>query len=104
MVTNMSSLKRVLRSNNWQKDLYSNASPWNAICSRGDLDPTAPLADGCLDAKVTSYKMALDMKAEAVSGPTTDGVSPFKWSNAFDETSHRGMPDEFDFAFELQSP
>lgn len=34
-------------------DPYS-ATPWDAICARGDLDPEEPDAYGCYDAKVRS--------------------------------------------------
>lgn len=56
-VQELSDLKRVLRSNGWSAagkgagDRFS-PSPWDAICARGDLDPSDPDAYGCYDGKV----------------------------------------------------
>ena len=100
----LAGLKALLRSNNWQREPFSGSSPWNTLCSRGDLDPTHPRAAGCYDAKVTSHALALALGAEAVSGPTDDGVAPFSWK-AWPEVAHRGMPNSYAGArFERQQP
>lgn len=57
-ISDVSGLKRVLRSNGWPRDGLSAASPWDAICARGDLDPEDPDAYGCFDGKVTNYRCA----------------------------------------------
>jgi hypothetical protein len=49
----------------------SEGHPICAVCGRGDLDTSFPEARGCYDTKVTSWRMALEMSAEAVNGPTT---------------------------------
>ena len=36
----------------FKHDPYAGGSPWGAICSRGDLVPNSPVADGCYDTKV----------------------------------------------------
>lgn len=57
--------------------------------------------------QVTSYKLAMSNAAEAVNGPTrgTQGsYAPFSWEGRWSGVSHRGMPDVFDFSFELQQP
>jgi len=51
----------------------SEGHPICAICGRGDLDTSFPEARGCYDTKVTSWRLALEMSAEAVNGPTTGG-------------------------------
>lgn len=57
--------------------------------------------------QVTSYRLAMANAAEAVSGPTlgTDGsLQPFSWSGPWSGVAHRGMPDRFNFEFELHKP
>ncbi len=57
--------------------------------------------------QVTSYSMALQMGAMAISGPSTEGgLMPFSWSGAaaYAKGPHRGMPDVFNGSFELQTP
>jgi hypothetical protein len=54
---------------------------------------------------VTSYRLALRNAAEAVNGPTKgSGLEAFKWSGRWDGVAHDGMPDVFDFDFEVQEP
>ncbi len=54
----------------------SHGSPLAAVCARGDLDTALPDARGCFDTKVTSYDLALDLQADAITGPTTQVHSP----------------------------
>ncbi|GAX82744.1 hypothetical protein CEUSTIGMA_g10170.t1 [Chlamydomonas eustigma] len=106
-IDDLEALKRVLRSNSWGPDNYTNNEVFGTICARGDLDPVNPTPYGCLDAKVTSYSMAMAMRADAVSGPSREhGLPAFSWSKAasFATGSHRGMPDVFDGRFDLQEP
>lgn len=49
----------------------SHGSPLAAVCARGDLDTALPDARGCFDTKVTSYELALELQADAITGPTT---------------------------------
>lgn len=55
-VLGMAQLKAYMRSNSWASEPYSGSSPFGAICSRGDLDPSHPKASGCNDAKVRPRK------------------------------------------------
>lgn len=106
-VLGMAQLKAYMRSNSWASEPYSGSSPFGAICSRGDLDPSHPKASGCNDAKVTSYSLAMANAAEAVSGPTAGdagALGVFKWGGQWEGVAHRGQPDVFDFDFELQKP
>ena len=41
---------------------FSEGHPICAVCGRGDLDPANPVARGCYDAKVTSYRLALQVR------------------------------------------
>eukprot|EP00301_Raphidiophrys_heterophryoidea_P026697 c9280_g1_i1.p1 GENE.c9280_g1_i1~~c9280_g1_i1.p1 ORF type:complete len:582 (+),score=118.61 c9280_g1_i1:45-1790(+) len=103
-VTDIASLKRLLRSNNFQTDPYSFdgqiQNPRWAICARGDLG--APVkAGGCYDTKVTSYLLgAQNLTTHIISGPTTnEGSLPaFSWLAApFNSKPHTGLPTEYNF-------
>lgn len=88
----------------------SEGHPICAVCGRGDLDTGYPEIRGCYDTKVTSWRMALDLEAEAVNGPTRGpGDLPmFMWETAPAPDGqlplHLGQPRLFDFQFERMSP
>lgn len=100
-VATMSDFKNIMRFNDYKTDPYfqPNPSPWDAICSRGDLAGTA---NGCYDTKVTSYSWFQDRHVAAINGPTTSNgrLEPFQWTSKFANVAHEGQPDEFDFVFE----
>ncbi|KXZ46084.1 hypothetical protein GPECTOR_47g360 [Gonium pectorale] len=106
----LASFGRLLRSNGYRAnpaDPLSAASPWDALCGRGDLDPEDPDVYGCYDGKVTNYSMALQLRSRAINGPTTQGGQPpFRWDAhpAFRRMPHRGMLDVFDTEWEEQAP
>lgn len=103
-MTDINSLKRIMRYNGFPDDPLSGGSPFGAICSRGDLASKSPSPVGCYDTKVTDLDMAWRLEAEVVNGPTTqDGLPPFSWDR-FPGSTHEGMPSVWDFEFELQSP
>lgn len=105
-VTSIQGIQDILRSNNYKNDAYSKGDPCKTICCRGDLSSTDPRTDGCYDTKVTNYKMALEFKSNAVSGPSRgfkDSLQPFSWIR-FKNTSHSGMPEVFNFGFVDMKP
>jgi hypothetical protein len=84
---------------------YAAGSPWNAICSRGDL---AGSPDGCLDGKASMASLWASKTAFAVNGPTTgalyDGpLPPFSWAQ-FPTTPHDGLFETYNFDFEEMKP
>jgi hypothetical protein len=101
-VTDMPSFLSLMRSNDYKNDPYAAGSPWNAICSRGDL---AGSPDGCLDGKASMASMWASKTALAINGPTTGSafahgpLPPFAWSE-FPNTPHQGLPPVYDFDFE----
>ncbi|GBF96124.1 hypothetical protein Rsub_08872 [Raphidocelis subcapitata] len=107
-VRDLPSLKHLMRYNDWRRDPLSEGSPFASVCARGDLAPEGaeygPILKGCYDTKVTTASMALELRAEVVSGPTAQGQPPFEWSGPWANVEHRGMPNRFDFSFEPQSP
>ena len=95
----------VMRYNDYKNDPYSS-SPWDAICSRGDL---AGSPDGCYDGKAGTAADWPLRRSWAINGPTTGelppggSLPPFSWA-AFNSTSHVGLPEVYDFAFEAMVP
>ncbi|XP_027897089.1 phospholipase B-like 1 [Xiphophorus couchianus] len=103
-VSDLSSLKYIMRYNNYKRDPYSKGHPCKTICCRNDLRPRRPRPGGCYDTKVTDYQMALQLTAEAVNGPTTQGgLPPFSW-RPFNLTAHQGLPETYTFRFVIMKP
>lgn len=78
------------------RPLPTQGSPWNAICSRGDL---AGQPDGCYDTKVSSASSWAAQVSWVINGPTTgtDGaLPPFSWAK-FADYPHAGLPDVYDY-------
>ncbi|XP_032443402.1 phospholipase B-like 1 [Xiphophorus hellerii] len=103
-VKDLDSLKRIMRYNDYKKDLYSEGNPCKTICCRNDLKLQRPSPGGCYDTKVTDFNMAAGFVAEAVNGPTTqDGLPPFVWDK-FSSVSHQGLPLYYNFTFVRMQP
>ncbi|XP_037611856.1 phospholipase B-like 1 isoform X1 [Sebastes umbrosus] len=103
-VSDLSSLKHIMRYNNYKRDPYSKGHPCKTICCRNDLRPRRPRPGGCYDTKVTDYRMAVQLVAEAINGPTTQGgLRPFSW-RSFNLTTHRGLPHTYSFPFVTMRP
>ncbi|XP_030630963.1 phospholipase B-like 1 [Chanos chanos] len=103
-VVDLTSLKKIMRYNNYRKDPYAKGHPCKTICCRNDLRPKHPRPGGCYDTKVTDYYMAQEFLAEAVNGPTTQGgLPPFSWSR-FNQTAHQGLPQSYNFTFIRMQP
>uniref|UniRef100_A0A8C0A2D0 Phospholipase B-like n=1 Tax=Bos mutus grunniens TaxID=30521 RepID=A0A8C0A2D0_BOSMU len=51
-VTDMESMKYIMRYNNYKQDPYSKGDPCNTICCREDLNSHSPSPGGCYDTKV----------------------------------------------------
>ncbi|XP_073932118.1 phospholipase B-like 1 isoform X2 [Castor canadensis] len=103
-VTDVASMKYIMRYNNYQKDPYSKGDPCNTICCREDLNSANPSPGGCYDTKVADFNLALTYTAYAISGPTVQGGLPaFRW-NRFNKTLHHGMPEVYDFDFITMKP
>lgn len=103
-VTDMASMKYILRYNNYKKDPYSKGDPCNTICCREDLNSVNPSPGGCYDTKVSDIYLASQYTAYAISGPTVQGGLPaFQW-NRFNKTLHQGMPEVYDFDFITMKP
>nr|XP_046207967.1 phospholipase B-like 1 isoform X1 [Oncorhynchus gorbuscha] len=103
-VTDLASLKHIMRYNNYRKDPYSKGHPCKTICCRNDLRLKKPRPGGCYDTKVTDFHLARQLAGEAVNGPTTQGgLLPFSWSH-FNSTAHKGLPQSYNFSFITMKP
>ncbi|XP_019792934.1 phospholipase B-like 1 isoform X1 [Tursiops truncatus] len=103
-VTDMESMKYIMRYNNYKNDTYSNGDPCNTICCREDLNSLNPSPGGCYDTKVADIHLASAYTAYAISGPTVQGGLPvFHWSR-FNKTLHEGMPEAYNFDFITMKP
>ncbi|XP_035614059.1 phospholipase B-like 1 isoform X2 [Oncorhynchus keta] len=103
-VTDLASLKHIMRYNNYRKDPYSKGHPCKTICCRNDLRLKKPRPGGCYDTKVTDFHLARQLAGEAVNGPTTQGgLLPFSWSH-FNSTAHKGLPQSYNFSFISMKP
>ncbi|XP_015237849.1 PREDICTED: phospholipase B-like 1 [Cyprinodon variegatus] len=103
-VSDLGSLKHMMRYNNYKRDPYAKGHPCKTICCRNDLRPRRPRPGGCYDTKVTDYQMALQLSAEAINGPTTQGgLRPFSW-RSFNLTTHQGLPHTYVFPFITMTP
>ncbi|GIL87628.1 hypothetical protein Vretimale_14663 [Volvox reticuliferus] len=108
----LDSFRRLLRSNGWDRrpdtsDPLSASSPWDALCARGDLDPESPALYGCYDGKVTNFRRALELSADAINGPTTEnGQEAFRWDvhGHIPSTKYRGMLEVYETEWEEQRP
>ncbi|KAM9832407.1 phospholipase B-like 1 [Neosynchiropus ocellatus] len=103
-VHDLTSLKHIMRYNNYKRDPYSKGHPCKTICCRNDLRQRNPRPGGCYDTKVTDYQMALQLASEAINGPTTQGgLRPFTWQS-FNLTAHQGLPRMYNFSFITMKP
>ncbi|EFA85087.1 phospholipase B-like protein [Heterostelium album PN500] len=90
----------MMQFNNYVSDPLSQGSPMNAISSRADLLATGKQkAFGGVDSKITSSKQIPTLGATCISGPTHQGLPPFRFSAnpVLNATSHIGLPDLWDF-------
>ncbi|XP_066530460.1 phospholipase B-like 1 [Hoplias malabaricus] len=103
-VTDLASLKHIMRYNDYKHDPYSKGDPCNSICCRNDLLKDHASPDGCDDTKVADILMAQKFVSEALNGPTTEGgLPPFSWDQ-FNSTVHQGLPPIYNYTFIKMQP
>ncbi|XP_060101295.1 phospholipase B-like 1 [Heteronotia binoei] len=103
-VTDMTTMKRIMRYNNYKKDPYARHNPCSTICCREDLNLRYPTPAGCYDSKVSDFYMAAKFTAYAINGPPVEKDLPvFSWSR-FNQTKHQGLPDSYNFDFITMKP
>lgn len=111
-VTNLKSLKDVLRYNGFKKQTAfhdpSSFDPSKGISSRSDLGAFGHLSGG-VDTKVTNSDLVSKMTAIAVSGPTTENnenlpVFDFAKVDPHKRIKREGVPERFSFPYVLMNP
>ncbi|XP_069845765.1 phospholipase B-like 1 isoform X2 [Dipodomys merriami] len=103
-VTDLATMKYLMRYNNYEEEPYSKGDPCSTICCREDLSSPVPSPGGCYDTKVSDIFLASKYIAYAISGPTVqDGLPAFSWRR-FNKTLHQGMPEIYNFDFVLMKP
>nr|BAN82155.1 phospholipase b [Ovophis okinavensis] len=103
-VTDMESMKSIMRYNNYKEDPYAKRNPCNTICCRQDLDRRTPVPAGCYDSKVADISMASKFTAYAINGPPVEkGLPVFSWVH-FNKTKHQGLPESYNFDFVTMKP
>ncbi|XP_070803125.1 phospholipase B-like 1 [Pituophis catenifer annectens] len=103
-VTDIESMKYIMRYNNYKKDPYTRHNPCNTICCREDLKHKAPVPAGCYDSKVADINMAAKFTAYAINGPPVEnGLPIFSWVH-FNKTKHQGLPESYNFDFVTMKP
>ncbi|XP_039191573.1 phospholipase B-like 1 [Crotalus tigris] len=103
-VTDMESMKFIMRYNNYKEDPYAKRNPCNTICCRQDLDRRTPVPAGCYDSKVADISMAAKFTAYAINGPPVEkGLPVFSWVH-FNKTKHQGLPESYNFDFVTMKP
>ncbi|KAM4902232.1 phospholipase B-like 1 [Sylvia borin] len=103
-VTDLESMKYIMRYNNYQRDPYAEHNPCNTICCREDLNPSFPVPAGCYDSKVSDFRLAAAFTASAINGPPVQGGLPvFSWRR-FNRTRHQGLPESYNFGFVTMRP
>ncbi|KNC47957.1 uncharacterized protein AMSG_04191 [Thecamonas trahens ATCC 50062] len=104
-VTDIESMKAIMRYNDYKHDPLSNGNSMWAICSRGDLS-ASPNPGGCYDSKVAHLKDLDSLSMHFISGPTrSSGLPAFKWTPEFSAMAkHVGIPEVFDFDFAHFTP
>ncbi|XP_061438802.1 phospholipase B-like 1 [Rhineura floridana] len=103
-VTDLGTMKHIMRYNNYTKDPYARHNPCNTICCREDLNPEFPVPAGCYDSKIADINMAAKFTAYAINGPPVENDLPvFSWTH-FNQTKHQGLPDSYNFDFFTMKP
>lgn len=108
-VQSLAQLEDLIQYNDYQHDPISAGNPLYAIASRVDLTPSSmggPQAFGAFDAKYTSNLLfAQGQRVRAFSGPTPQQPTfSFASTNATLLGPHAGLPETFDFKFQVFTP
>jgi len=110
-VNSIEKLKWIIRYNNWQHDPLSQGNPGNAVASRFDLVTQINVPSylskgpyGAIDAKVTSAIDIYNLSVYAISGPTSNEQTIFRWTDEWSSVPHFGQPYEFFFDWHTFRP
>jgi len=114
-VVDMSSMKDIMRYNEWQTDPLSLGDACRGIAARCDLNSPTPCstaiktlngasAFGAIDGKITSNELSTTLSADIISGPSWDSQPPFAWTRQWKNKTHLGLPSLFNFSWLNKKP
>eukprot|EP01114_Cavostelium_apophysatum_P002950 TRINITY_DN1265_c0_g1_i1.p1 TRINITY_DN1265_c0_g1~~TRINITY_DN1265_c0_g1_i1.p1 ORF type:complete len:530 (-),score=124.52 TRINITY_DN1265_c0_g1_i1:37-1626(-) len=96
-VSDMDSMKKIMRYNKWQVDPLSLGNACNSISARCDLNPENPSPFGAIDGKIANSETVKSIQSQAVAGPTWDSQPPFAWTGEWTDVAHYGEVQVYDF-------
>mmetsp|Transcript_15841 Transcript_15841/g.28893 ORF Transcript_15841/g.28893 Transcript_15841/m.28893 type:complete len:682 (+) Transcript_15841:71-2116(+) len=103
-VQTVADMRDELTRNRWPHEVDGGPAntPDHAIAARGDLATSDPDPNGAVDAKVAGSCLVRRLQCNAISGPTHNGQTPFRWTDKngherFEGVPHQGMPDVWNF-------
>ena len=116
-ITNVETMKIFMRHNDFLGSSSCDHGGEAQISGRYDVNPTCSsyhLYNGAIDAKVSSFatmngvdnQPGWSLAAYVINGPTSsEGQTPFEWGSVSQASHpHYGMPDKWDFTWEILSP
>jgi len=110
-VTDLQSMKHIMRFNEYQTDPLSLRDACRSISARCDLNQPwvnntmnsySPF--GGIDCKITNNGLAKQQTSVVVSGPTWDSQPVFAWTEEWNTYPHFSQPDVFAFPFVTMTP
>jgi hypothetical protein len=108
-VESLFDIRNLMRRNEYPGEGVTPNEPGHAISARNDLDPINLLPNGGIDAKVTGRCLFSALQCQAISGPTHDSQSVFKWRDSsgkdiFPGWPHLGLPDSWGYDWIQMTP
>jgi len=104
-VNSVDDMKQIMRYNDYLHDPFSQGNPAYSVASRYDLLPSPyARAFGGVDSKAMCFRQfQLTNEVYAISGPTSQSLPPFAWSNGTWPNAHFGQPNLFNFTYQTMS-
>jgi hypothetical protein len=103
-VQSLADMRAEMQRNKWPNEVDGGIAntPDHAIAARGDLSKDRPDPNGGVDSKVTNSCLVKSLAADAICGPTHDGLPAFRWvddkgKELYPEYPHDGLPNLWNF-------
>jgi len=111
-VASLADMRAEMRRNHWPHEVDGGPgnTPDHAIAARGDLSKDGPAPNGGVDSKVTSACLVRALAADAINGPTHEGLPAFHWLDTatgrdlYPDYPHDGLPDLWNFGWVRMTP
>merc|ERR1719181_939285 len=100
-------MRGIMNRNTWPNEGVLPNEPGHAISARMDLS-FSKIPNGGIDAKVVNRCLFRSMQCQAISGPSHDKQSVFKWMDGAADNMkgwpHLGLPDVWNFGWVQMTP